>query len=112
MWKNSSKYHAQRTAGYDSKKEHERAQKLKLLQRAGKIAHLQEQVSFELIPTQRDPLTGKVTEHSCKYIADFVYVDTTTGKTVVEDVKGVRTDVYVIKRKLMLHVYGIRIKEV
>ena len=48
---------------------------------------------------------------ACKYVADFVYTDVETGETVVEDTKGFRTDVYKIKRKLMLKVHGIKIKE-
>ncbi len=51
-------------------------------------------------------------EKSCKYIADFVYTDNETGHTVVEDTKGMRTKDYIIKRKLMLYLHGIRIKEV
>lgn len=51
-------------------------------------------------------------EKSCKYIADFVYTDNETGQTVVEDTKGMRTKDYIIKRKLMLYLHGIRIKEV
>lgn len=47
-----------------------------------------------------------------RYIADFVYLDAATGKIVVEDVKGVKTEVYKLKRKLMLFFHGIRIKEV
>ena len=46
-----------------------------------------------------------------KYIADFRYVDH-EGKTVVEDSKGMRTPVYILKRKLLLWVHGIRIREV
>ena len=51
-------------------------------------------------------------ERAVSYVADFVYVDCATGETVVEDAKGVRTKEYVIKRKLMLWVHGIRVKEV
>ena len=51
-------------------------------------------------------------ERSCRYVADFVYTDRATGRTVVEDTKGFRTKEYIIKRKLMLHVHGIRIKEI
>ena len=45
------------------------------------------------------------------YIADFVYEDARTGETVVEDVKGIRTKEYIIKRKLMMYVHGIKILE-
>ncbi len=105
-----NKYHAKKVNGYDSKKEYQRANQLKLMQRAGEISDLQEQVPFEIIPTQRDE-AGNLLERSCRYIADFIYKDK-KGKLIVEDTKGVRTPEYKIKRKLMLQVYGISIKEV
>lgn len=115
-----SKYHAEKCGGYDSKKECRRAAQLRLWQRAGVISDLREQVAYELIPAQYGQcgvdLKGRpvraLMERSCRYVADFVYTDTATGQTVVEDTKGVRTKDYVIKRKLMLYVHGIRIKEV
>ena len=115
-----NKYGAKRVGGYDSKKEYNRAAHLKLMLRAGLISNLREQVPFVLIPAQYEE-SGKdekgrpnrvCVEKSCKYIADFVYTDNETGETVVEDTKGVLTDVYKIKRKLMLFVHGIRIKEI
>ena len=54
---------------------------------------------------------GKVIERAVCYVADFVYKDT-EGNTVVEDTKGVKTPDYTIKRKLMLYIHKIRIKEV
>ena len=107
--KRANKYGAKKSGGYDSKKEHRRASALKLMQRAGLISDLREQVKFVLIPTQRDE-NGNLLEKQCSYYADFVY--TQNGKTVVEDAKGVRTPEYKLKRKLMLAVHGIRIKEV
>ena len=104
-----NKYHAQKSGGYDSRKEHRRAIELQMMQRAGIISNLREQVSYELIPTQHDE-KGKVIERACSYVADFVYVDE-HGNTIVEDTKGMRTDAYRIKRKLMLRVHGIRISE-
>lgn len=104
-----SKYHNKQSCGYASQKEHRRAQELNLMQRAGLISDLREQVSYELIPAQRDA-DGKLLERACHYVADFVYTDK-DGNTIVEDTKGVRTDVYRIKRKLMLKVHGIRISE-
>lgn len=108
---------------FDSKNESKRWQELCLLQRAGKITDLQRQVKFVLIPTQYEKFprysekTGKrlkdgirTLEQECSYVADFVYMQ--DGKQVVEDTKGVKTKDYIIKRKLMLHVHGIRIKEV
>ena len=105
-----NKYHAKRVGTHASKKEHYRSATLKLWQRAGLISDLREQVPFLLIPAQYED--GRCIERSCKYLADFVYTDNETGKTVVEDTKGVRTTEYIIKRKLMLHIHGIRIKEV
>ena len=88
---------------FDSQREHQRWGVLKLLERAGRISDLKRQVSYELIPKQG-------TMRACSYVADFVYKDA-DGNTVVEDCKGFRTDAYKIKKKLMLYVYGIRIKE-
>lgn len=95
---------------FDSKKEANRYKELLLLEKAGAIKDLRMQVKFTLIPAQRDEATGKVVERECSYKADFVYSE--DDKTVVEDVKGFRTKEYVIKRKLMLWRYGIRIREV
>ena len=81
------------------------------------VRELRRQVKFILIPAQREPqrpegkILGKVVERECSYIADFVYTDR-DGNTVVEDTKGVRTKEYVIKRKLMLERFGIRIVEI
>lgn len=89
---------------FDSKKEYYRYCDLKLLERAGEIKDLQRQVKFELIPKQEG-------ERAVNYIADFVYIDR-KGKKVVEDTKGIRTAEYIIKRKLMLWRYNIKILEV
>ena len=106
--KKPSKYHAEKSGGYDSRKEHRRANQLKLMQRAGLISNLREQVKFVLIPTQRDA-AGNLLEKECSYYADFVYDK--DGQLVVEDTKGVRTPEYRLKRKLMLYVHGISIVE-
>lgn len=103
-----SKYHNQRWGGFDSKKERLRYQELLLMERAGKIQGLTRQVRFELIPAQYDK-HGKCIERACSYVADFTYWQ--NGEFVVEDCKGFRTDVYKIKRKLMLQQRNIRIKE-
>lgn len=87
---------------FDSVKEYHRWGCLKLLERAGKITKLQRQVKYELIPKQ-------VGERACNYIADFTYYE--DGNLVVEDCKGYKTEVYRLKKKLMLWVHGIRIKE-
>jgi hypothetical protein len=97
---------------FDSKKEHLRYGELKILEEAGIISALQTQVWFEVVPRQVDKLTGKVTERASRYIADFVYMQ--DGKMVVEDTKSPITRMepsYVLKRKLMLLVHGIKIVE-
>lgn len=108
--KKKSKYHAEKCDGYDSKKEYYRAQQLKLWLIAGVISDLREQVVFLLIPSQTN--SEGVEEKPVRYKADFVYIDNATGQTVVEDTKGFRTPEYIIKRKLMLMVHGITIKEI
>lgn len=118
--KKRNKYGAKRVGEHASQKEHDRANQLKLWQRAGVISNLREQVPYVLIPAQYGAcgtdLKGKpirvCIEKSCRYVADFVYTDNRTGQTIVEDTKGVRTKEYIIKRKLMLYLHGIRIKEV
>lgn len=106
--KKRNKYGAKKTGGNASGKEHTRANQLKLMQRAGVISNLREQVKYVLIPTQRDS-QGKLLEKECSYYADFVYEK--DGVTVVEDAKGFRTPEYRLKRKLMLYLHGILIKE-
>jgi len=111
MKQSKSKYGAVKTNGYASKAEARRAAELKLLEKAGKIENLGEQVKFEIIPQQKAP-DGKVLERATFYVADFVYTDPTTGQEVIEDCKGYRTPIYRLKKKLMLLGWGIRIKEV
>ena len=126
MWQaRKQKYHAQKVTfdgmEFDSKREMIRWQELRALERNGEIFGLRRQVRFELIPAQYAPdvvtKTGKkkrgaCLERKCDYIADFVYSDLRTGEYVVEDAKGMKTEVYKIKRKLMLYIHGIRVKEV
>ena len=91
---------------FDSKKEARRYEELKALESEGKIMELKRQVKFELIPKQDG-------ERPTSYYADFTYIQ--NGELVVEDVKSPITrehSAYVIKRKLMLKVHGIRIREV
>ena len=103
---------------FDSKREADRWNELKLLEKAGKISNLQRQVKYELIPTQYSDWEytkngkKKVVEREASYIADFVYHDNVLGTEVVEDAKGMRTEAYIIKRKLMKYVHGIQIVEV
>lgn len=109
-----NKYHAKKIfadgQSFDSRKEYRRWCELKLVERAGEIGNLQRQVRFHLLPAQYDERTGKCIERAVDYIADFVYE--TDGFLVVEDVKGLKTRDYVLKRKMMLYMHGIRIQEV
>lgn len=121
-----NKYYAKKTMfngiEFDSRKEARRYSELLLLQRAGAIRDLELQKKFVLIPAQYETYEryGKkgqrlqdgqrLVEKECAYLADFVYQE--DGKTIVEDTKGIKTKDYIIKRKLMLYVHGIKIKEV
>jgi len=109
---------------HDSKKEAKRCNELTILEKAGIISGLRQQVKFVLIPTQKEvsrelytkgpkkgqPKEGKVLEKECAYYADFCYTE--NGRYIVEDTKGMRTPDYKIKKKLMLYVHGIRITEI
>lgn len=128
--KRTNKLNAQKTDGYASKKEAERAAELRWLEQAGKIRDLKEQVKFVLIPPKYEeiPRIGKrgkpikpkrrCIERGLAYVADFVYIDNATGHTVVEDTKGYKNtsaatyQLFVHKRKLMLEIYGIKVVEV
>lgn len=98
------KYNAVRTGKYASKAEAKRAAELHLLEKAGEISDLREQVKLMLIP--KDELGRQVS-----YIADFTYRDL-AGKWHWEDVKGFKTPVYKLKRRLMWDVHCILIEEV
>lgn len=108
-----SKYHAQKITvdgmTFDSRKEARRYWELHIMQRAGEISDLRTQVTYTLVPAQKKPSGGR--ERAVTYTADFVYRDK-AGREVVEDVKGVRTQQYIIRRKLLLFVHGIEVKEV
>lgn len=126
---NSNKYHAEKITvngiTFDSKKEARRWLELTALEQAGKIHDLRRQVKYLLIPEQRERCTeiyksgpkkgqfkpGRVLERECAYYADFDYY-TEDGTHVVEDVKGMRTKEYRLKRKMLLYKYQIRISEV
>ena len=125
----SSKYHAEKITvngiTFDSKKEARRFLELTALEQAGKIHGLRRQVKYLLIPEQRESCTeryksgpkkgqfkpGRVLERECAYYADCDYY-TEDGTHVVEDVKGMRTKEYRLKRKMLLYKYQIRISEV
>ena len=102
-----TKYRAQKTIVdnivFDSKAEARRYAELKLLEGGGLIRDLSLQQQYDL-----DVNGTRVG----RYVADFVYLDNETGERVVEDVKGVRTPVYRLKKKMMKAIYGIEITEV
>lgn len=110
MWGGRSKYHAKKTVvdgiTFDSRKEADRYLVLKRMEEDGNIEDLRRQVRYELIPAF--DVDGKH-YRPVYYVADFVYRE--DGREVVEDVKGVRTDVYKLKSKLFARRYGMSIKE-
>ena len=110
MWlKKESKYHNKRVTvdgiTFDSIKEADRWRELRLMEQAGEIVGLVRQVRIELIPKTK-------LYRAVFYVADFVYFDKRTGKTVYEDVKGMKTDVYKLKKKLLYWRHGIEVNEV
>lgn len=129
-FRSKSKYFAKKVKvngeAYDSTKEYKRYRELLLLEKAGAITDLQKQVKFVLIPAQYETFerygkSGKrlkdgqrCIEKECSYYADFVYYE--NGKKIVEDTKGYKKgtayDLFTIKRKLMLSVHGIRVREI
>lgn len=110
MWNGRSKYHAKKTVvdgtTFDSKREADRYLVLKGMEEDGIIEDLRRQVRYELVPAF--DVDGRH-YRPVFYVADFVYVE--DGKEVIEDVKGMRTDVYRLKSKLFARRYGKVIKE-
>ena len=105
-----SKYHNRRAVykgmSFDSIGEMNRYKELELMQMAGVISELKHAVRFKLLPAQKGELRN---EKGVVYIADFTYKR--NGTSVVEDYKGKRTDVYILKRKMMKYFYGVEILE-
>lgn len=114
--KSKSKYNAEKTEldgqRFDSKKEANRYRELSMMEKAGEIHDLQTQVKFVLIPAQKKD--GKVIEREVSYYADFAYYK--DGEYVVEDVKGYKKGqayaLFKLKRKLMLYMHGVIVKEI
>ena len=101
-----SKYNAKKSYGYDSKKEARRADELWKLQLGGFISDLHRQVPFVLQEAFAyfDHNKGKeVSIRAVIYIADFTYFDKERNLNVIEDTKGFKTDVYMVKKKLLLN---------
>jgi hypothetical protein len=100
----ASKYHNKKTEidgiVFDSKREANRWVELQYMEKAGAISGLSRQVPFKL------EVNGILV---CVYKSDFAYVE--QGEYVVEDAKGMKTDVYRIKKRLMWACLGIEIRE-
>ena len=106
------KYNAVRTwrhgHWFSSKAEARRYPELLLLQAAGEIKDIELQPTYRLMaPTPDGSLVS-----TAKYIADFRYLDIPSGDTVVEDVKGVRTQIYKLKKRWVEAQYGLKIVEI
>ena len=102
---------------FDSKSEARRYSELKLTEKCGIIKDLKLQVAFEIVPNQYISTfeikkngnikeNKKLDERKVEYIADFVYYDNELKINVVEDVKGMKTKEYIIKRKLFKYLYS------
>lgn len=95
---------------FDSKKEANRYKELKILKSAGVIECLELQKIFELQPSFKK--NGK-TYRKITYKADFYYFDNEKGKYIVEDVKGFKTEVYKLKKKMFEYIYkDLELKEI
>ena len=90
---------------FASQAEGRRYLELKLLEHAESIQYLRVHPAYAIVVNGHD---------ICKYVADFEYVDVSTGSIVVEDVKSkaTKTPVYRLKKRLMFAVFGITITEV
>lgn len=113
MYFNKRKYHNNKITidgiNFDSQKEAKRYQELMWLEKIGKIKELELQPHFLL---QESFKYNNKTYRKIEYIADFRYFDNITNKYIVEDVKGFKTDVYKLKKKLFIYKYNIDIKEI
>lgn len=125
MAKRKAKYGSKKVAfdglEFDSKKEMYRYIRLKSMQEEGLISDLRMQVPYEIIPAVYEEdivqlktkvkTVTKCVQRATYYLADFVYKDK-DGNVVVEDAKGMRTEKYLLKKKMMRAFLGISIKEV
>lgn len=88
---------------FDSIKESNRYNQLKILEKYGEIVDLELQPKYKLQESFK--YKGK-TIRAIHYIADFRYIDIKSGQLIVEDVKGHKTDIYNLKKKIFLKLYG------
>lgn len=114
MKKRTPKYRNEKTdvdgIRFDSRAEAARWVQLVRMQQAGEIADLRRQVTFELVPSVKF-FGAKRATPAIRYVADFGYTDVRANLPVIEDVKGMLTRVYKIKRHLMKHLFNIDIVE-
>lgn len=110
---NYHKYNAEKSVRgnicFDSKKEARRFDELRVLLKAGRISDLKLQPQFTL--QEGFKTTDGIAVRAIRYYADFSYKDK-DGNLVVEDVKGVRTREYALKKKLMQERFGIEVQEI
>lgn len=113
MAKTTSKYHSKKVVidgiEFQSHKEGNRYSQLKILEKAGLIKDLELQKTFEL--QEGFKLNGK-SHRKITYIADFYYYDNHLKRYVVEDVKGYKTEVYKLKKKMFMYKYQVELIEV
>lgn len=88
---------------FDSKKEAERYKSLCIREKAGEISRIEVHPKFRLLPSQKFDLMDN--ERPLDYVADFMYRECKSGYVIVEDVKGVKTKDYVVKRKLFKYMF-------
>lgn len=108
-----SKFNARKTAcnycdkPHDSKKEAFRCNELHRMQGAGLIRDLQTQVRIQLLPAEKYSQADcrMCNEKSLSYIADFKYTECSSGCVIIEDVKGMQTDLYRAKRKIVKYMF-------
>jgi F0F1-type ATP synthase alpha subunit len=104
-FRGKGKFDAVRTNGYASKREANRAAELEMLERGKKIANLVKQPRFTLVP---DDELGR----AIYYVADFRYFDRDKQEWVIEDVKGFKTPIYKLKRRLLWSTHRLQITEI
>lgn len=109
----ATKYHNKKVIyngiKFDSKKEMQRYKDLELLESTNYICNLELQKKFLLQEGYTNAKGKKI--RPIYYIADFYYFDLLKDKWVVEDTKGVRTEVYKLKKKLFEYIYNLTIDE-
>lgn len=103
-WSRRTKYNSVKTCvggiWFDSKREAAYYQQLLWRERAGEIKDIRRQVPYELQPAFVANDGTRI--RAIKYIADFTYTETESGREIIVDCKGFRTKEYMLKKKLLL----------